>query len=604
MDVSISAGGNGGGGDLAHTRLLLDSALKYESARVNYYNLIKRKVRALKKLTTTFYNEDTSSSSSSSEAAATGAGGAGGVQMKDFGHDALQLSRRYECADYQVVLVVPEHSMQTRRCVETLREWLEYDRAYAKYHLPIDMVEIDKRRKSLNSIKSSTELIYTQLVYRLHLLKAPIEANEREMQEMYRKKDTTSTTTTTTTAATATATATSRMTMAVFADSSSYQQHKHATSRYASMECRQMLDEMNRELDKWEHEEVKINRAILALKPKQYMKINEIFIHIERVKSAVWWLDEQLVHLYQEKKVKQNDLDILDNCYLRLKEIHINKMSSEALGKIFYGLPMPTFKLNSTSNNCGNKEAATAVDSDYALALVFSKHFDPFDVYFKIVARGVSTHETWIRIYFELPFHPERGQENKQKDIDDLYKVNRSSSCRVSLFLKTPLSLSLSLSLKSFSFTPKLFLFFKGVVLRSAQEVEAAALASQGGESARGVALVRPPRPHRRVRGEDAPVQSQDNHQREAQRDRVGHAQTRGRNCAPEFDQVLRAAQGRKRRRAQEALQQASLLHRQPQAAAAQLIDRPHSISQPKTQHLSCSFIVYNLLSFIYIKVY
>ena len=447
MDVSISAGGNGGGGDLAHTRLLLDSALKYESARVNYYNLIKRKVRALKKLTTTFYNEDTSSSSSSSEAAATGAGGAGGVQMKDFGHDALQLSRRYECADYQVVLVVPEHSMQTRRCVETLREWLEYDRAYAKYHLPIDMVEIDKRRKSLNSIKSSTELIYTQLVYRLHLLKAPIEANEREMQEMYRKKDTTSTTTTTTTAATATATATSRMTMAVFADSSSYQQHKHATSRYASMECRQMLDEMNRELDKWEHEEVKINRAILALKPKQYMKINEIFIHIERVKSAVWWLDEQLVHLYQEKKVKQNDLDILDNCYLRLKEIHINKMSSEALGKIFYGLPMPTFKLNSTSNNCGNKEAATAVDSDYALALVFSKHFDPFDVYFKIVARGVSTHETWIRIYFELPFHPERGQENKQKDIDDLYKVNRSSSCRVSLFLKTPLSLSLSLSL-------------------------------------------------------------------------------------------------------------------------------------------------------------
>jgi hypothetical protein len=57
-----------------------------------------------------------------------------------------------------------------------------------------------------------------------------------------------------------------------------------------------------------------------------------------------------MIYFYEEKKVKQNELDILENCHLKLKTILMYKDSSETLNKIFFDLPLPATKFALTDD--------------------------------------------------------------------------------------------------------------------------------------------------------------------------------------------------------------------------------------------------------------
>ena len=39
----------------------------------------------------------------------------------------------------------------------------------------------------------------------------------------------------------------------------------------------------------------------------------------------------------------------------------------------------------------------------------------------------------WVKLYYQLPFYPERGAENIKKDIDDVFiKIYRGDAAKVS----------------------------------------------------------------------------------------------------------------------------------------------------------------------------
>ena len=41
----------------------------------------------------------------------------------------------------------------------------------------------------------------------------------------------------------------------------------------------------------------------------------------------------------------------------------------------------------------------------------------------------------WVKLYYQLPFYPERGGENIKKDIDEVFiKIYRGDAAQVSVF--------------------------------------------------------------------------------------------------------------------------------------------------------------------------
>lgn len=55
-------------------------------------------------------------------------------------------------------------------------------------------------------------------------------------------------------------------------------------------------------------------------------------------------IEDQLYHFFDLKKVNPNELVILENCYLKLKEIHMYKSSCDTLRKVHFDLPLLSLK--------------------------------------------------------------------------------------------------------------------------------------------------------------------------------------------------------------------------------------------------------------------
>ncbi len=133
--------------------------------------------------------------------------------------------------------------------------------------------------------------------------------------------------------------------------------NKYRLMKYANMDCKFMLETMSSELEDIEadiNKEVQLQKSLPTNNKLNQIEIDEKFKYVDKLKKRLNEFEDYLIYLYDEKKIKQNELDVLENCYVKLKEIYINKTSSETLGKIFYGLPLPTFKL--VSNNSGGHE--------------------------------------------------------------------------------------------------------------------------------------------------------------------------------------------------------------------------------------------------------
>jgi hypothetical protein len=333
------------------SKSLLDSALKYQERRKKYFKLIRKNIKNLRILTEKFDDGTTE-----------------GVGVDDFSEETKKLSDRYDCDLIQLILIIPDNSLLLRSCIHTIREWIDYDRSYPSYILS-DMKETDKKKKNLNSLKHANELINNQLLYRIRMLKQSMDQLELDMNDTFKKKY---------------SQYDDEEDVLINQNVLDRKLNKYKLLRYAPMDCRMMLDTFDLDITSQEHE---VNKEVQFLKtlPTNHklnlFEVDEKFKHVEKLKKKIYELEDYLIYLYQEKKIKQNELDVLENCYVKLKEIYINKISTETLEKIFYGLPLPSFKLVSNNNNNNNNnnmlsEKNAAKDSSTALAtLVFNNSY-------------------------------------------------------------------------------------------------------------------------------------------------------------------------------------------------------------------------------------
>lgn len=367
--------------NLIRSDILLEAPIKYDKKRIYYISFIRKSLKSLFQLRDK-YNDGTYK----------------GISVDDLSHENRTLARKFDLKDIPIVLVLTEYSIVLNKCLRVLHEWLVYDKEYFNF-VTRDIKDIEKRKKNLNAIKHASDVIYNDIVHKIKQAKQAFEAHELELVETCKKNEV----------------------KMYWLNNRDPTVRLKLNPEYVNLECRAMLERLQADLVKLELEIPKLNATIdkNTFKNKQ-MIMEEKYKHYDALRAAFVNMENQLNYLYEEKKVKQNELDILENCHLKLKTIIMYKESSETLNKIFFDLPLPATKFALTDNKAIEllKMNIELDDEELKKKIVISKD-DQFVIAINFVANLLEN--DWIKYYYVLPFYPERGAHNIKKDVDDVF---------------------------------------------------------------------------------------------------------------------------------------------------------------------------------------
>lgn len=289
---------------------LLDTVIKYDEKRNFFINFVYKSMRNLNNVSKNFND-----------------GTINGVYLKQFSEETQKLSKRFDLDYLQVLLIIPEYSKVLNKCVSYLKDWIEYDKEYPGFILN-DLKSIDKKNKSLASQKYNCEKLYNQLMYRIELVKNNLYDLSMNKKRDFRIFD---------------EDGEESFRDYIYTERKEYKP-RHHRYKYSEHDCRSMLQQINAELSQLEPEVSILNRKFSEEK-------------FDNLKKTLTYLREQLVYLYQVKKIEQNDVDILKNCHFKLKEILMYKSCTETLEKIYFNISLPSLKFG-LPNSLNNLEAS------------------------------------------------------------------------------------------------------------------------------------------------------------------------------------------------------------------------------------------------------
>jgi hypothetical protein len=236
------------------------------------------------------------------------------------------MASRYECTELQIILIIPEMSIELNKVVILLTEWLELDKMYTHYVLN-DLRIIDKQRRTMFSNRQSNERLFNQLNYRIQLVLNTLDQKQNELGVVEfpsaDEKD---------------------------ADENGPdppEEEISYTKAYSNLDCKTMLDRAEREVNKHEQDLKKMCRQVTLINKKQK---RERYLAIEALRKKLTELTDVLMNFYHNKRVKQSDLDLLEFAYIQYKEILIYKQCSDNLSKIFYEIELPSVKITASNH--------------------------------------------------------------------------------------------------------------------------------------------------------------------------------------------------------------------------------------------------------------
>lgn len=340
--------------------------------------------------------------------------GFSGIPLKEFSEEIKKLANRFECEDLQLILIIPEMSVELNKCITLLNDWLQLDKTYVEYVLN-DLEQIDKQRKEHIANRHFSERLFNQLNHRIQLLVNDLEAKQKDLLSMLVKPGKTT-----------------------FDESEHFNSNRHNVVTLieynSALDSKKMLDQIEKELKNCELESARINRMLSSSKKQK----EERYRHADAMLKRLGHLSGVIAEFHQSKKVKQSDLDVLEFAYTQLKEIVIYKQCSENLEKIFYDIELPRVKI-STSSQIQYSSLPTETFSPagwFEFSRIVSKLKkivnleNKFSICFHVLANMLGA--DWTEFYYELPFYPKRGQEIIKKDIDQiLFKHDRGDTHKV-----------------------------------------------------------------------------------------------------------------------------------------------------------------------------
>ena len=250
----------------------------------------------------------------------------GGMSLREFSEEVQKLANRYDCTDLQLVLFIPEMSLELNKCVLLLTEWLDFDKSYTQYILN-DLKQIDKQKRALLSSRQLGERLFNQITYRIQFLLTALDSKQKELGAIVIYS-------------------TCKSDENDAAAEAQEQEEVFNYHFYSSLDCKSMLERTEQDVKKYELNLKQMCRLATTLKKKK----EERHIQFETLRRRLNNLSDILFTFYHKKKVKQSDLDLYEFAFIQLKEILIYKQCSDNLNKIFYEIELPPVKI-STSNH-------------------------------------------------------------------------------------------------------------------------------------------------------------------------------------------------------------------------------------------------------------
>lgn len=259
---------------------LLEQVVKYDVKKNSIFKYTKKYIDKLRKIHQSFNEQN-------------------GLFLKQFSENGKTLSSRFDVDKVQILLIIPENSFLLNECVKLLQEWIEYDSLYVKM-IENDIIEIEKKRKTLLNDKSIFDRLFSQLLRRLDLIRKELvqtsSSHKVDLIDMSTKRP----------------------------------------SFGAGLKT--FFDQVESELSLIEKEMNKLNLIACGDVLKWSM-----------LKGRLECLDYNMRKNYGMKKIEKHDLDVLNTAWLKLKNIHLYKISDQTLEKIFYELELPKFNFGHQS---------------------------------------------------------------------------------------------------------------------------------------------------------------------------------------------------------------------------------------------------------------
>lgn len=151
-------------------------------------------------------------------------------------------------------------------------------------------------------------------------------------------------------------------------------------AKYAHLDCAKMLERTGADLAEMEAEMARQNRVACISSKTKMSLLEDKFRYVVNARSSLNKLSSQLAVMYADKCIKQAQMDVWENSYVKLKEIYMCKVNSDTVEKIFYNLDLTSSSCVGASSSLSNNStgAAAAVSSnELSLAnTVFSNFSD------------------------------------------------------------------------------------------------------------------------------------------------------------------------------------------------------------------------------------
>ncbi|CAF1590369.1 unnamed protein product [Didymodactylos carnosus] len=170
------------------------------------------------------------------------------------------------------------------------------------------------------------------------------------------------------------------------------------------VESKLSIEKFQQEIKQFEKELPKLQFIIDTIKARlNYFEQRKE--EIEQMKRHLKQLDSEVQTALENKILKENELNRVERCLHLMKQIHRFRSSNDLVQKIYYDIPVKS------KNNKKDQNGNIVEEDELSKAL-------------RLISQSIG--RDWNRLYWQLPFYPCRGNEEKSNDIKHIdHKYHR-----------------------------------------------------------------------------------------------------------------------------------------------------------------------------------
>ncbi|CAF1651540.1 unnamed protein product [Adineta ricciae] len=312
-----------------------------------------------------------------------------GIVMSSLSKECQELAVRCDCTSLSYIFALPECYIEARRAIQALRTWLSEDSKYTSF-IQTSLKVLDEKfadeKKNFEFAKAHLSHVEHRAdSFHIQLKKAEQEneLNAKKLEELEERLDTKERDY-----------LSKRLTSEVYEDQ--LKKMLQAAEESDTVDNHLSIERFQQEIKQFARELPKLKAQMETIKGRiAFFKQRKEELAAMRTEHKRLAQEAQVA--LEERILRENEFNRVASCRDVIRNIYRCRSTNDLPQKIFYSLPIRSRR----SGEADNDDLSKAI---------------------RLVAKNIG--RDWTRLYWQLPFHPARGQEEISKDIeyiDDKY---------------------------------------------------------------------------------------------------------------------------------------------------------------------------------------